>query len=235
MLNEFNELSNRRTMLSKGSALVSACLLTTPIPVKAQTSQVTNADPVIDVKKFGATGRREDNATKAFRDAIEACVKRGGGTVNVPPGAYTVGTIQLEDNITLNIEAGATLFLSQLKEDFIEGARSMIYAENAKNIAVTGKGTLDGLAQYDYVEMRKLDVDIKEEVELAKASGTVLRRYYRKSTAMNVFMFVINDCTNFLLSDVTVINSPLWNVKLSDCDRVFVRGVYIYSDPPLHR
>jgi polygalacturonase len=230
MLNEFNELSNRRTMLSKGSALVSACLLTAPIPVKAQTSQVTNADPVIDVKKFGATGRREDNATKAFRDAIEACVKRGGGTVNVPPGAYTVGTIQLEDNITLNIEAGATLFLSQLKEDFIEGARSMIYAENAKNIAVTGKGTLDGLAQYDYVEMRKLDVDIKEEVELAKASGTVLRRYYRKSTAMNVFMFVINDCTNFLLSDVTVINSPLWNVKLSDCDRVFVRGVYIYSD-----
>jgi polygalacturonase len=230
MLNEFNELSNRRTMLSKGSALVSACLLTAAIPVKAQTSQVNNPDPVIDVKKFGATGRREDNATKAFRDAIEACVKRGGGTVNVPPGAYTVGTIQLKDNITLNIEAGATLFLSQLKEDFIEGARSMIYAENAKNIAVTGKGTLDGLAQYDYVEMRKLDVDIKEEVELAKASGTVLRRYYRKSTAMNVFMFVINDCTNFLLSDVTVINSPLWNVKLSDCDRVFVRGVYIYSD-----
>jgi hypothetical protein len=43
-------------------------------------------------------------------------------------------------------------------------------------------------------------------------------------------MFVINDCTNFTLSDVSIINSPLWNVRLNDCNRVFVRGVYIYSD-----
>jgi len=57
-----------------------------------------------------------------------------------------------------------------------------------------------------------------------------MRRYYRKATALNAYMFVINDCTNFLLSDVSIINSPLWTVKLSDCDRVFVRGIYIYSD-----
>ena len=57
-----------------------------------------------------------------------------------------------------------------------------------------------------------------------------MRRYYRKATALNAYMFIINDCTNFSLSDVSIINSPLWTVKLSDCDRVFVRGVYIYSD-----
>jgi hypothetical protein len=130
----------------------------------------------------------------------------------------------------LNIEAGATLFLSQSRDDFKQGSRAMIFAQNAKNIAVTGKGILDGLAQYDYVEMRGIDPEISKEIEIAKAAGIDMRRYYRKSTAVNVFMFVINDCTNFLLSDVSIINSPLWTVRLNDCNRVFIRGVYIYSD-----
>jgi polygalacturonase len=32
------------------------------------------------------------------------------------------------------------------------------------------------------------------------------------------------------LTDISVINAPLWTVRLNDCDRVTVRGVYIYSD-----
>lgn len=72
----------------------------------------------------------------------------------VPPGEYTVGTVQLLDHVTLHIEAGATLFLSQDRNDFTRGKWAMIYAENARNIAVTGRGTLNGLARYDYTEMR---------------------------------------------------------------------------------
>lgn len=223
---------NRRSMISRTGAMAGVCLLSSSlIPAKAQMANTTTADdPVLDVKKFGATGKREQNATKAFKDAIDAGVLRGGGIINVPPGEYTVGTIELKDNITLNIEAGATLFLSQSRDDFKQGSRAMIFAQNAKNIGVTGKGILDGLAQYDFVEMRGTDPEIVKEIDLAKAAGVDMRRYYRKSTAMNVFMFVINDCTNFILSDVSIINSPLWNVRLNDCNRVFVRGVYIYSD-----
>ncbi|HZF63854.1 MAG TPA: glycosyl hydrolase family 28-related protein, partial [Chitinophagaceae bacterium] len=161
------QLSTRRSMITNGAALLGTCLLAGALtPAKAQTALITSTTP-IDVRKFGASGKRTDNATKAFRDALEAAATRGGGVVNVPPGEYTVGTIQLKDNVTLNIEAGATLFLSQLKEDYIEGIRTMIYAENAQNIAVTGRGKLDGLAQYDYAEMRGLDVEITKEIELA--------------------------------------------------------------------
>ena len=224
------QLSTRRSMITNGAALLGTCLLAGALtPAKAQTALITSTTP-IDVRKFGASGKRTDNATKAFRDALEAAATRGGGVVNVPPGEYTVGTIQLKDNVTLNIEAGATLFLSQLKEDYMEGIRTMIYAENAQNIAVTGRGKLDGLAQYDYAEMRGLDVEITKEIELATAAGIELRRYYRKASALNAYMFVINDCTNFLLTDVTIINSPLWNVRLNDCNKVFVRGIHIYSD-----
>jgi polygalacturonase len=91
--------------------------------------------------------------------------------VNVPPGEYTVGTIQLKDNVTLYIEAGATLFLSQEKEDYFGPSPTMIYADNAKNIAVTGRGTLDGLAQYEYLEMRAIDPEIVKEMENARAAG----------------------------------------------------------------
>ena len=230
MIDEIQPLSSRRSMITRGSAMLGACLLAgSVIPVKAQTTNVNSTEP-IDVRKFGATGKRSDNATNAFRAALEACAARGGGIVNVAPGEYTVGTIQLKDNVTLNIDAGATLFLSQVKEDYIQGARTMIYAENAKNIAVTGRGTLDGLAQYEFTEMRGIDVDISKEIELARAAGMDMRRYYRKASALNAFMFIINDSTNFLLSDVTIINSPLWTVRLNDCNRVFIRGIHIYSD-----
>ncbi|MEO6000792.1 MAG: glycosyl hydrolase family 28 protein [Chitinophagaceae bacterium] len=230
MTDEQQQVTTRRSMIARGGALLGTCLLAgSSMPVNAQVSKADSTDP-IDIKKFGASGKRTDNATKAFRDALEAAAARGGGTVNVPPGEYTVGTIQLKDNVTLNIEAGATLFLSQLKQDYFGEAPTMLYAEDAKNISVTGRGTLDGLAQYDYAEMRGLDPEIVKEVEIAKAAGMDMRRYYRKSSAQNAYMFVINNCTNFSLSDITIINTPFWAVRVNDCNRVFIRSVQIYSD-----
>ncbi len=187
-----------------------------------------HANNLFNVRDFGATGRREDNATKPVRAAIDECTAAGGGTVYVPPGDYTVGTIQLRDNVTLNLEAGSTLYLSQDPDDFIQGSRTMIFAENAKNIAVTGRGTLDGLAKYEFVEMRGIDPEIAEEIEIARKAGIDMRRYYR--TGMQTYMFILNNCTNILLRDISVINSPLWNIRLNDCNRVFVTGVYIFSD-----
>jgi hypothetical protein len=43
-------------------------------------------------------------------------------------------------------------------------------------------------------------------------------------------MLILDGCRNVLLRDVTIRHSPLWTVRLNDCDRVHVRGVSIYSD-----
>ena len=51
--------------------------------------------------------------------------------MRVPPGDYSVSTIQLKDNVTLDLEAGATLFLSQGNPQFPRGRRAMVFAENA--------------------------------------------------------------------------------------------------------
>jgi len=104
----------------------------------------------------------------------------------------------------------------------------MIFAQDVKNIAVTGRGTLDGLAKYEFVEMRGIDPEIATEIEIARKAGVDMRRYYR--TGMQTYMFILNNCTGIRLTDISVINSPLWNIRLNDCNRVFIRGVYIYSD-----
>ena len=218
---------DRRSMVRNGTAFIGAGFLgsfTAP-PVESPGKDINN---IFNVRDFGATGNRGDNATMPVRSAIDACNTAGGGSVYVPPGDYTVGTLQLKDNVNLNLEAGATLFLSQDPADFIQGSRTMIFAQDAKNIAVTGRGTLDGLAQYEFVEMRGTDPEITTEIAIAREAGIDMRRYYR--TGMQTYMFILNNCTNILLSDISVIHSPLWNIRLNDCNRVHIRGVYIYSD-----
>lgn len=204
-------------------------------PVAGNLTGITGRRESVDimrynVKDFGATGIRKDNATKAFRDTIETCTAAGGGTVEVPAGEYTVGTVQLRDHVTLHLEPGATLFASQQPEDYLTDVRALMYAENAKNISVTGKGTIDGLARYDYDNVRGADPEIAREQEIARAAGIEMKRYYRSREAMNIFLVVLNDCTNVHLEDLSIINAPLWTVRLNDCDRVNIRGVYIFSD-----
>jgi hypothetical protein len=219
-----SSMASRRSVLQRGAAMCGVGAIASVLPAAQSPAPVRH----FDVTTFGATRLRTDSATQAFQSAIDACAAAGGGIVAVPPGAYTIGMIQLKDNVTLQLEAGATLFLSQDNSEFPRGRRAMVFAENAQNIAVTGRGTLDGLAQYVFTEMRGVDPEIAEEIEIARAAGVDMRRYYR--TGVQTYMFILNECRNILLRDISIVHSPLWNVRLNDCDRVNVNGVYIYSD-----
>jgi hypothetical protein len=136
--------------------------------------------------------------------------------------------LQLKDNVTLHVEAGATLFLIQDTAQFPRGRRAMLFAENAVNVAITGRGTLDGLAQYEFVPMRGVDPEIAREIEIARAAGVDMRRYYR--VGVQTYMCILTNCRHVQLRDISIVHSPLWTVRLNDCDRVTVHGVYIYSD-----
>ncbi len=217
--------------LSRRTWLKSCAVLAGGTAVGAQSipdPRLTPTSRQFDVQAYGATGVRAQNATVACQSAIDACTAAGGGTVNVPPGDYSVGMLQLKDNVTLHVEAGATLFLIQDNAQFPRGRRAMLFAENAVNIAITGRGTLDGLAQYEFVPMRGVDPEITREIEIARAAGVDMRRYYR--IGVQTYMCILNNCRHVHFRDISIIHSPLWNVRLNDCDRVTVHGVYIYSD-----
>ena len=108
------------------------------------------------VTHFGAVGDGKTDCTDAFRKAIAACRKAGGGRVVVPAGKFLSGPIHLRSNVNLHVTSAATIKFSQDPTRYLplvfsrwEGMELMnyspfIYAFEQRNIAITGKGILDG-------------------------------------------------------------------------------------------
>ena len=182
--------------------------------------------PVYNVRDYGATGQKSDNATVAIAKAIEAAKSAGGGVVQVPPGDYTCLGIVLYDNITLQIDAGAVLYVDLPNPDF--KARGFIYAENAKNIAIRGMGKIDGQAKYQWTDYNYGDVEIAKEVEIAKKAGLEMKRSYR--VGKSAFSLLLKECENVTIEDVTIVNTSLWCIRIWGSNHVTIRGVTITSD-----
>ena len=82
---------------------------------------------VFNVRDYGATGRKEDSARVAIQKAVDACAKAGGGTVYLPPGEYTSGTIHLRSHVRFFIDSGATLFAAE--DPALFDAPSLLYGQ----------------------------------------------------------------------------------------------------------
>jgi|WetSurMetagenome_2_1015567.scaffolds.fasta_scaffold126527_2 hypothetical protein len=170
----------------------------------------------------------EKPTTQGIQAAIDACAAKGGGVAYVPPGEYITGPLWLKDNVELRLEAGATIALSQNPADWPTGVPALINAYGVKNIAITGRGVIDGKAQYEYAAMRTTDIEITEEIENARKAGVEIKRYYR--TGVQKYIAVLQDSREIRIEGVRLVNAPLWTVRLQDCDQVWIRGVYVYSD-----
>lgn len=166
---------------------------------------------------------------KAVQAALDACAAQGGGVAYLPPGRYVSGPLWLKDNVELRLEAGATVVLSTDRKDWPTGAPALVNARGAKHIAITGHGTFDGNAQWEYRPVSGADPEIKWEQENAEHAGVEMKRYYRTGEVQKR-LFLLRDCEDVRLEGVTILNAPLWNVHLQDCNRVWVRGIYLYSD-----
>ncbi|HSA94636.1 MAG TPA: glycosyl hydrolase family 28-related protein, partial [Acidobacteriota bacterium] len=97
---------------------------------------------VFNIKDYGATGIKDDLAQEAIQKAVDACAAAGGGTVLVPPGDYTSGTIHLRSHVRLYLEGGATIFALHDKSRFDKDA--LLYGEDLANVTIEGRGTING-------------------------------------------------------------------------------------------
>ncbi len=113
----------------------------------------TFPDKTYDIRDFGAT--TDAVCHEAINAAIAKCSAEGGGRVVVPAGTWTTGALTLLSNVDLHLEEGAVLLFSDNLDHYPlvrtrwEGMdcynySPMIYAFRQENIAVTGKGTIDG-------------------------------------------------------------------------------------------
>ncbi|AQG78208.1 glycoside hydrolase family 28 protein [Spirosoma montaniterrae] len=182
--------------------------------------------PIYNIREYGATGQKGDDATGAIANAIAAARTTNGGVVQVPPGHYTCLGIVLHDNITLQVDAGAILYADLPNPAF--KADGFIYAENATNIAITGRGKIDGQAKYQWTDYNYGDVEIAKEVEIAKKAGVEMKRSYRVGNS--AFGVLFKECTGITIDDVTFENTSLWCMRIWGCQQVKIRGVTITSD-----
>ena len=172
-----------------------------------------------NVLDYGALGDGQTLDSPAIQAAIDACSHAGGGTVYFPAGNYVTGSLFLRDNITLQIDAGATLLGSADENDYPvirarwEGVERETYApvvtgNNLHNIAITGRGTINGRGAPWWERHR------------AKAL-----QYPRPR------LISFESCANVLIEGVTLTNSPSWTINPVRCENVTVDKVTIVNPP----
>ncbi len=190
------------------------------------------------ISDYGATGDKNQLVTPMIQQAIDDCHNDGGGTVYFSPGEYLSGTITLKSNVALHLEAGAILLASQDEKDYqvdfdiYKGNNAdtdvLIYANQAENIAIEGRGLIHGQARREYREVQEMDSFIAEETENAREAGVEMKKYHKIPPVVNLIYLV--DSKDITIREVTIKESVGWTLHLQWCNRVVVEDCFIYSD-----
>ena len=212
----------------------------------------------VDMKQAGAVTDGTTVNTRLINSTIERLAGEGGGTLFFPAGRYLTGPIRLKSNITLELEAGATLLFSTNFDDYLpfvevrhEGVMMksfcpLIYATDAENITIKGEGTLDGQGKAWWDEFFKVLIDLRDN---GKRDVNKYQPLFEKENDVKKIASETNEdwhgtldrrffrppviqpirCKNVRIEGGKSINSPFWTVNPEFCDNVTVDGVTIHN------
>lgn len=220
-----------------------------------------------NITDYGAvTGIGQLNTT-AIQTTIDMASKKGGGVVLVPAGLWLTGPIELKDYINLHVSEGALLQFSDDKNIYPivtttwEGqeayrCQAPISANNRTNIALTGKGVIDG-AGHVWKAVRRAKLTDAQWMELVKSGGVNDEKIWYPSAAAKLgaesewakkrtegktladyetvrdflrpnFVSFIS-CNAVLIEDLTFNNSPAWTLHPLMCRHTTVRNVRVIN------
>ena len=222
----------------------------------------------VDIRDFGGVGDGVTLNSNAFEDAIAALTQLGGGRLVVPTGVWLTGPITLKDNIDLHIRPDAVLLFSTdrnlypIVDTVFEGldtkrCLSPINAFGAKNIAITGGGTIDGNGD-SWRQVKKSKISPSEWKKLLAGGGftnakgdlwypdsssyrgavvsdafnvpqnlTTDEQWNSVKTYLRPVMIGLKDCENVLLEDCLFQNSPCWNIHPLLCKNVIINNITV--------
>ena len=213
-------------------------------------------DNTYNILDYGAVADGILDNTIYINKAIKTCSSNGGGKVVVPSGKYLTGPINLENNVNLHLEEGAEILFSVNPNNYplvhttFEGTECMnysplIYAYQKTNIAVTGKGTINGQANndnwwswcgkdtYGWKEgMPKQQKDIENLMNMAGKGIEVPERIFGENHYLRPNFVEFFECTNVLVQDIKIINAPFWILHPMKATNVTIDGVTINSHGP---
>ena len=221
-----------------------------------------------NIVNYGAKGDAKTLNSLAINQTITIASEQGGGTVLIPKGLWLTGPITLKSNINLHLAEGALLQFSENKADYPvvettwEGntayrCQAPISGKNLKNIALTGKGTMDGAGQV-WKQVKKSKVTDSQWKTLLKSGGVLndkkdtwypseaskygnenmewtnkkvvgktLADYEKIRDFLRPNMVSLTECQNVLLDGVTFLNSPAWTLHPLLCNNLTIRNVNV--------
>jgi polygalacturonase len=209
-------------------------------------------DQVFNIIDYGAVGDGITDCTNAFKEAIDDCSKNGGGKVVVPAGIFLTGAIHLKSNINLYISEGAVVKFSDDKNKYLpvvftrwEGVECMnfsplIYAYEQENIALTGKGVLDGQGSNEnwwswkgnkvsgWEEGMPRQKESRDKLfEMAENNIPPEERIFGDGYYLRPNFVQPYKCKNVLIEGVTFKDSPMWFIHPVLCENVSVINVTV--------
>ena len=206
-----------------------------------------------DITKFGAVPGGKSDCTEAIAKTIAACSKAGGGLIIVPAHEFLTGAIELKSNVNFFVSEGATLRFSWDTSKYPvvltswEGAELMnyspfFYAYEQENIAITGKGTIDGNANEDHWwnwkggkssgSKTNQNSDRERLHDMTEKGVAVRDRVFGPGHYLRPQFIQPTRCRNVLIEGVRLLNSPMWQVTPRLCTNVTVKDLYISSFGP---
>jgi hypothetical protein len=176
---------------------------------------------IYNIRDFGAKGDGTSTDTAAVQAAIDACHGDKGGTVLVPAGDFVVGTIELKSNVTLHLAIQGRLLGSTQRRDYQEGKGVpsgngnivMLFAANAANVTIEGRGTIDGNGGTFYTG----------KGDGTGPGGQVGGNVDRPHLA------IFYKCTNLVVRDAFFTRSAYHCFRILQCQYVNIQGVRIYN------
>lgn len=160
-----------------------------------------------------------ERTTRALQDAIDRAAEAGGGRVSVTPGVHEAGALRLRSRVELHLEAGAVLrfvpdaALYPPVAARWEGAATTIhspciYAKDAVDIAITGRGEIDGGGAWWWAAFRAGELT------------------YPRPTLIG-----LHGCSRVEIAGVTLRDSPAWTVHPLLSEDVRITGIRIINPP----
>ena len=212
------------------------------------------------ITSFGAkTTATAAQNQKAINRVISLVSKKGGGKVIIPKGTWNTGAIELKSHVNLVLEEGATLHfafepkLYPLVRTSWEGLACWnyspcIYAYKATDIAITGKGTIDGggnnntfwqwngSPRFGYKEgVTKESQKLGSRSKLLKMAEDGVpfdERKFGMGYGLRPQLVNMVHCERILIKDVKMINSPFWVIHPLLSKNITVDGVYVWNEGP---
>ena len=191
-----------------------------------------------NVRTFGAAGDGTSLDSPAINKAIDACAQAGGGTVYFPAGTYLSGSIHLQSNIHLLIDAGATILgapqdMNAYDETepwsnnpYEDGGHcyfhnSLMWGENLTNVSITGQGMINGggLVRSDGVLDRMSGFSISKD----STTNHPPSRLGNKAIALKL-------CRNVLIRDITIFHGGHFAILVTGCENLTVDNVTMDTD-----